>query len=209
MDIPKILGDPAAVKARLAKLDEPHVAPLTAFVRKLRVERGRPDCVPYFDPADGGVEAEFLFVLLSPGSKAIGSGFISRNNPDETAKNIFTLTREAGIDRKRCVNWNVVPWYIGSSLKTGKPSALDRQKGLEALSQLIKLLPRLKTVVLMGNDAHRAEWALRHEFPDLQVVKTMHPSPLAVNNRPENRDLLREQLKAAMNKCESFEGETI
>ena len=39
-DYPKLLGDAAAVAARLKELRSPHVAPLTAFVEELRAEAG-------------------------------------------------------------------------------------------------------------------------------------------------------------------------
>jgi uracil-DNA glycosylase len=67
---------------RAAKLTEPHVAPLTAFVEALRAEMGPGVGLPHFDPLDGGVEAEVLYLLEAPGPRAVESGFISRNNPD-------------------------------------------------------------------------------------------------------------------------------
>jgi hypothetical protein len=60
--------------------------------------------IPYFDPWDGGTAAEALYLLEAPGAKAVLSGFISRNNPDETVKNFFQLNQQAGIPRKRTVN---------------------------------------------------------------------------------------------------------
>ena len=99
-DYPKLLGDAAAVAARLKELRSPHVAPLTAFVEELRGEAGPGADVPYFDPWDGGVDATILFLLEAPGPKAVRSGFVSRNNPDETAKTFFELTVEAGLDRR-------------------------------------------------------------------------------------------------------------
>jgi hypothetical protein len=56
-------------------------------------------------------------LLEAPGGRAVGSGFVSRNNPDETAKNFFLLNQEAGLPRSRTVTWNVVPWYVGSGEK--------------------------------------------------------------------------------------------
>jgi len=44
-----------AVKWKLTQLDEPHVAPLNAWVRELRVACGGGESVPWFDPAGGGV----------------------------------------------------------------------------------------------------------------------------------------------------------
>jgi hypothetical protein len=65
--------------------------------------------VPDFDPLDGGVNAACLFVLEAPGSRAVGSGFVSRDNPDETAKNWMLLNHAAKMDRRRVAVWNIVP----------------------------------------------------------------------------------------------------
>ena len=122
MDAPKSLGITAVRGARVSALELPHVEPLSAFVRNLRAKMGPSYTVPYFDPADGGVQADCLFLLEAPGPKAVKSGFVSRNNPDETAKNFFLLNLEAGIDRERTIVWNIVPWYLGSGTKIRPPT---------------------------------------------------------------------------------------
>jgi hypothetical protein len=96
-------------------LETPHITPLTAFVRQLRDKPEGPYAEPYFDPCDGGTAAECLFPLEAPGPRAIKSGSVSRNNPDETAKNFFVLHQEAGIDRTRTIVWNIVPWHVGNA----------------------------------------------------------------------------------------------
>jgi len=96
LDRPKLLGEPAAREARLRQLGEPHVAPLTRFVDNLR--RAFPGRnIPHFDPWDGGIRAEVLFLQEAPGPKAVVSGFVSRNNPDETAKNFSKSARQQGL----------------------------------------------------------------------------------------------------------------
>src|SRR5712672_3162541 len=98
-DAPKLLANPLANTERLARLHDAHIAPLTAFVENLRAELGTAYQIPYFDPWDGGTSARILYLLEAPGSKAVRSGFISRNNPDETAKNFHKLNAEAGVRR--------------------------------------------------------------------------------------------------------------
>jgi len=39
-NVPKSLANPATPNERLAALEQPHVAPLSAFVRELRAEMG-------------------------------------------------------------------------------------------------------------------------------------------------------------------------
>src|SRR5258708_18766606 len=113
-DTPKSLAQPNERANRLALIKAPHVAPLNDMVEALRDEFGPPYQIPYFDPLDGGTSAECLFLLEAPGPKAVASGVISRNNPDETARNFFLLNQQAGIDPSRTVTCNVLPWYVGS-----------------------------------------------------------------------------------------------
>ncbi|MFZ2452035.1 MAG: uracil-DNA glycosylase [Methylovulum miyakonense] len=206
-DKPKLLGESEALKARLKQLDEFHVAPLTAFVRTLRDKMGSEASIPYFDPWDGGIEAEVLFLLEAPGSKARNSGFVSRNNPDETAKNFFELTSEAGIDRKCTIVWNTVPWYIGSDSKIRPANSADIASGIESLAELLALLPRIRSIVLMGRKAQKAKEHIKQVSPSLIIHTCPHPSPLFVNRLLGNRQILLEQLQAVQSFLE--EGESV
>ena len=40
-----------------------------------------------------------------------GSGFISRDNDDPTAEASFRFYREAGVERRQSVVWNVIPGW--------------------------------------------------------------------------------------------------
>lgn len=188
LDLPKMLRCPEAKSSRMLQLGEAHIHPLTHFVDELRESAGSGAGIPYFDPWDGGVDAEALFLLEAPGAKAVASGFISRNNPDETAKNMFELGVEAGIDRKRTVLWNVVPWYIGSGKKIRAATPQDLEAGLQPLPRLLALLPRLRTVVFLGRKAERAAADIASLRPDLKLFICAHPSPLYVNNAIGNRE---------------------
>lgn len=194
-DEPKSLGNAAIRELRLTLLSATHIARLTAFVEDLRSRRGVADHIPHFDPLDGGTLAECLFLLEAPGPQAITSGFISRNNPDETAKNFFTFNQNAGLDRRRTVVWNVVPWYVGTGKKIRPVSSEDIRDAEPALRSLLPLLPNLKIVVLVGQKAARAETLLRQLNPTLRIMQIPHPSPLFVNRFPENKDRLKTAFK--------------
>lgn len=190
MDRPKLLGSVDAVDVRLAQLGQPHIFQLTEFVRKLRSAMGPEAAIPFFDPWDGGVEAVVLFLLEAPGRKARNSGFISRNNPDETAKNLYELSEIAGIDRKQTIIWNTVPWYIGSGVRIRPANTTDISLGIESLAELLKILPKLRAVVLVGGKAQKAESHVAKITPQLSIFSSPHPSPMFVNRKPENRNLL-------------------
>ncbi len=123
------LGDDQERQNRLKRIDEPPVAPLTEYVTALRAKTGRGSDIPYFDPLDGGIRAQCLFLLEVPWPKAVKSGFVSRNNPDQTARNFFLLNEEAGIDRRLTVTWNIVPWYIGDGNKIRAANRSDIEAG--------------------------------------------------------------------------------
>jgi len=187
MDAPKSLADGTAVKVRRAALTDPHVAPLTAFVTRLRARAPKADGVPDFDPLDGGVRAECLFLLEAPGRRAMGSGFVSRDNPDETAKNFFQLNQEAGLPRELTVTWNVVPWYVGSGSRIRAVTDSDIRASEPHLKELLRLLPALLTVVLLGRKAQRTGPLFERLAPRCAVFQCPHPSPLALNGRPQQR----------------------
>ncbi|MDR5750210.1 MULTISPECIES: uracil-DNA glycosylase [unclassified Caballeronia] len=190
VDRPKLLGDLVAKAQRLAQLREQHIAPLTGFVEELRLEAGSGAAIPNFDPWDAGVAAEILFLLEAPGARAVASSFVSRNNPDETAKNMFELNRDACIPRIKSLLWNAVPWYIGDGARIRAATAKDLEAGLAPLPRLIQMLPKLRAVVFMGRKAEKARPQVARLRPDLALFSCPHPSPLFVNNRPGNREII-------------------
>lgn len=178
-EVPRSLASEAARAERLAALDQPHVAPLTDYVRALRNRDDQE--YPYFDPADGGIGASLLFLFEKPGPMTVekgrlnrsGSGFISRDNNDPTAENTFRFMKEAGIDRRTTVIWNTVPGWNG----TRSITASELDAGITDLSRLLSLLQNLTTVVLVGRKSARAEQQVSC-LGDYSIFKSAHPSPL-------------------------------
>lgn len=174
---PRAMRDPAFRAERLAALQEPHIAPLTNLVHAFRARDSSE--YPYFDPADGGVDATILFLLEKPGPMTVptgkglrqGSGFISRDNDDPTAEASFSFYREAGVDRRQSAIWNVIPGWNG----TIKVTTAELRAGVENLTELLNLLPRLQTIVLVGRRAARAEPLIR-TLGEYAVFHSAHPS---------------------------------
>jgi hypothetical protein len=69
---PRSLASEEARRLRTAALEEPHILPLTNYVRALRARDDRE--YPYFDPADGGVEARLLLLFEKPGPMTVQKG---------------------------------------------------------------------------------------------------------------------------------------
>jgi uracil-DNA glycosylase len=194
-DGPKSLGEVAACQARKASLYDAHMRDLTALVEAIRSETGFGEDVPDFDPADGGAEARCLFLLEAPGRRAVNSGFGSRDNADQTAKNLFELNRLAGIPREYAVIWNIVPWYIGPGTKIRPAGRKDVAAASPYLAGLLAALPRLEIVVLVGKKAYIAKDQVLGLMPPVRIVGMPHPSPLFVNRLPGNRALILNALQ--------------
>ena len=195
-DATRSLRDPKAREARRALLSEPYVLPLTAYVDQLRA--GSPDEFPDFDPLDGGVEARMLFLLEKPGPMTsasrtgrAGSGFVSRDNDDPTAEAIFDFMRKAGIPRRETVLWNLIAGWN----ETRKVTAREVREGALETLRLVRLLPRLKAVVLVGKRAERAYPLLAAEA--FSLSSSAHPSPLVRAYWREEWEQIPEDWRAA------------
>jgi uracil-DNA glycosylase len=196
IDKPKSLRDPIAIQSRFAGIFDPHISPLTNFVETIRKETGLNREIPYFDPLDGGINAKCLFLFEAPGPRAVNTGFISRNNPDESAKNFFELNHEAGLPRELTISWNVVPWYIGTGTKIRPANKNDIDEGKKYLIDLLSILPNLRIIVLAGRKAQKVEALIKAAHPDITLIKMPHTSPLFMNNAPENKLKILRTLQA-------------
>lgn len=161
---------------------------LADVVNRIRAEQGLTNEVPDFDPGNGNENAKFLFLLEAPGAKAVKSGFISLDNPDQTAANFRELLDEVGIDRSEIALWNIVPWYIGkkdrSKIRPAKGS--DVEQGCATIQDICKEIENLKAIILVGGAARKAHVHLS-TFCDCHIYSIHHPSPKVFNNSPQSR----------------------
>jgi uracil-DNA glycosylase len=184
-DRPRSMKDTGVRERRRAMLNLPHIAPLKAYTARLCARDSVQ--VPDFDPLDGGIDAQVLFLLEKPGpmtaegdnAQRAGSGFISRDNDDPTAAATFRFMQEAGIQRKLTVIWNVIPWWNGTRKVTPK----ELRAGADELPELINLLPGLRAVVLVGAKAARAKRYLKST--GLELFSSSHPSPIVKATLPD------------------------
>src|SRR5687767_6830101 len=118
-------------------------------------------------------------LLENPGRRADaaqGSGFVSADNDDASAQNMWGFLREAGIDRPReIVAWNIVPWYLGDDRKIGTVRPRDIEEARPALLELLGLLPDLRAVILFGRKAQEG-WRRAQAPVDVPVLEAPHPS---------------------------------
>lgn len=171
---PRAHRNPVVVARKMALLKAPHMAKLTEFAQRIATER-KVD-VPLFDPAGGGVNSKVLLLLESPGEGSTRSGINSLDNDDPTAANTFTAMTEAGLSRRVCLNWNVVPWHLNGRA----PTPAELRSAVPYLVELLRMLSALKAVVVLGRPAGTG-WTLSGRGHKLKVFNAPHPSPLSIN----------------------------
>lgn len=120
---------------------------------------------------------------------------MSRDNPDETAKNFPELTTAAGLPRSLTAIWSIVPWYIGDAGRIRAARSTDLRTGFPHLLHLLELLPRVRGVVLVGRKAQRIGSALARAHPDLHQHRMSHPSPMFVNRAPHYREQIAQDMR--------------
>ncbi|WIB65760.1 uracil-DNA glycosylase [Curtobacterium sp. MCBD17_040] len=182
LDAPRGFRDPAVVAARMAMLNQPHVAPLEAWARDVE-HRRRPRqediVIPHFDPAEAGTSARVLLLLEAPGPKTVpkwgGSGFISVDNNDPTAENVWRTRATVGL-HNGFLAWNIIPWVLGRA--SVKPTPAELAQGAVELRGLLRLLPDLRVIILGGQKA-QAGWDTHldlHLGDQYRILRTVHPA---------------------------------
>ena len=193
-DAPYALRCEKERQRRLDLLALPHIQPLTEYTEQIRCKQGAEYQLPYFDPCDGGIHAKALFLLEAPGPKAVNSTFVSRNNPDQTARNLCQLMQTANIPRAETAIWNIVPWYVGDEKHIRPVNSQDLLEAKPYLKDLLLLLPCLRVIVLCGKKAQRAAPFLS-EITSLPTITTYHMSPCVFNRSPDKKEQTQEMFR--------------
>ena len=177
---------------RFDRLNEPHVRPLTKLIAQWETSDLK---FPAVDPNDGGVNAKVLFLQHTPGRRAVGSGLVSRDNPDPTARNMAKALGQAGLSRIDCFLWNVVPYYISTKDKDGKASNRQIREAARYTQDLIDNLPNLRVVVFCGRKAQKAIPHLKLQN-GVEALSTFHCGGQSFN-RPHLREHILETYSRA------------
>ncbi len=165
--------------ARLLALGSDHVRELATFIAGLRTDVLK---FPDVDPTDGGVRARGLILLESPGRKAVKSGFVSFDNPDESARNLTKLLGFSGIDRRDVVLWNACPYCVCTEEENRNATKRQILGALPETKAFIQKLQNLRVVVLCGRRAQWASESLRTFLPtNVELKETFHPGAKAYN----------------------------
>lgn len=179
-------ADPAVVAEKMSRIRDPHVAPLNALADRIadsvNLPRGH---VPYVDPDAGGTRARVLVLLDNPSTKAesgTGSGLLSLDNNDRTARNCREAYTRVGIAWSDVVHWNVVPFPV-AGVKNGGSTAAERTRAVPWTREFVDLCPNLEMVLLLGAAA-RDGWTRTDLDRNLSVLpgKIPHCSDRGLNS---------------------------
>lgn len=180
---------PANIQERMGQAFDPPVTALNQWVLALREDpRLPPDAgrtIPFFDPRGGGTEAKVLFLMQDPSEVATFTGFISPDNNDPSANNSTLACERAGLEPRDRVHWNIFPWWVNIT-KGGRPVdptrppqsyAAAQPLAVTLLRDLLDLLPELRVIVLLGNQA-------RQGFDRLGVSRSLAAQGITVLRGP-------------------------
>ena len=121
---------------------------------------------------------------------ALGSGMLSADNDDETAKNVWRAYEASGMPRTHGLHWNAVPWYVGDGRRNAPVTTADVERGRSHLVRLLDLAPAIAVVVALGRKARQSIAGAQAELAarGIQLITAPHPSPIPAN-RSRGRSL--------------------
>ncbi|MFD5177861.1 uracil-DNA glycosylase [Nocardia sp. NPDC058379] len=194
-------ADPEVVRELLARIRDPHVAPINALSDKIALAEGlEQGVVPYVDPDMGGIRARALVLLDNPSTMAesgTGSGLLSLDNNDWTARNCREAYAVYGVEWHDVVHWNVCP-FPTSNIKNGRSKAGERHRAVRWTRELVALLPRLEIVLPLGGSA-RDGWRRADQRPigvyDFAGREIPHCGHRGLNRTPDSRRIFHEAIR--------------
>ncbi|WP_242661347.1 uracil-DNA glycosylase [Mycobacterium mantenii] len=182
---------PEFLAAKHARIRDPHVAPLNDLADEIADARGMPrKYVPYVDPDSGGIYARVMVMLDNPSTKAeagTGSGLLSIDNDDRTARNMREAYALHGVPLKYVVPWNAVPFPV-AGLKNGGSTPAERREGAPWIREFVRRCMNLEYVLLLGAAA-RDGWkrtGLKKPEP-IVPWPVPHPSMRGLNSSANAR----------------------
>lgn len=170
---------PEFLAVKLSRIWEPPVRPLNDLADEIADARGIPRShVPYIDPDSGGIYARVMVMLDNPSTKAqagTGSGLLSLDNDDRTARNLRETYARHCVAGNDLVGWNAVPFPV-AGIRNGGSTTKEREEGAPWIREFVRRCPNLQFVLLLGGVA-RGGWKRSGLTSPAPVVPWPVPHP--------------------------------
>ena len=193
--MPRKMIDPEFRNSQESELWAEHVAPLNSLVQDLRAESpGNTGSVPFFAPLHGGTDATILCLMPAPDAAnraEDGEDILSTEDDDASAEALATLLAESEIDTKEVVLWHAYPWYRAEGA-AGRLTGAETNAGLEPMGRLLRLVPNLRAVILMGKGPEEFWAKLTKKYPQavtrITAIPSFSPAPLSLSGTTAQRE---------------------
>ncbi|WP_460794408.1 uracil-DNA glycosylase family protein [Marisediminicola antarctica] len=190
---------------------------INTYVDELATERDENQRPPYIDPIYCVRTARILAVSSNPGPAAggSGSGFLSVNNNDGSARRMRHIYEDVGLLNSALghidslVPWNAYPWYVHPTHANGLSTAMIHE-GIRTIVEVLLLAPEIRAIVAHGGDAHQSmRYAMKNddfrtlcEQREIKIWSARHTSnrafALPAKTRAAEEGRLRDIYGAAM-----------
>lgn len=210
--MPRMMNDPDFKISQEAELWAEHVAPINSLVQDLRTEipTASNDSVQFTAPLHGGTDATILCLMPAPEAAhrpETGADMLSSEDDNPLADALAVLLSEAGIDSKEVILWNAYPWYRAED-ETGRLNAAHMNSGLDPMRRLLRLVPTLRAVILMGKGPEEFWAKVVKKYPEavtrITPIASFSPAPLSLSGTKAQRQARIERRVEAMREARSL-----
>ncbi|MDO5745316.1 MAG: hypothetical protein Q4P23_12695 [Micrococcaceae bacterium] len=189
------MNDPEFKNAQELELWAEHVAPLNSLVQDLRsAAPENAGSVPFFAPLNGGTDATILCLAASPdpGNRSeTGQDVLSSEDDTPAAEALSVLLEESGIDPREVVLANAYPWYRPQDA-AGRLTGAEMNAGIEPMGKMLRLVPNLRAVILMGKGPEEFWAKLSRKYPQslgrITAIPSFSPAPLSLSGTTAQRE---------------------
>lgn len=203
--MPRKMNDPEFKNAQELELWAEHVAPLNSLVQDLRsTAPENAGSVPFFAPLNGGTDATILCLAASPdpaNRAETGEDVLSSEDDHPAAEALSVLLEESGIDPREVVLSNAYPWYRPEGA-TGRLTGAEMNAGIEPMGKLLRLVPNVRAVILMGKGPEEFWAKLSRKHPQalgrITAIPSFSPAPLSLSGTTAQREERVERRSEAM-----------
>lgn len=210
--MPRMMNDPDFKTSQEAELWAEHVAPVNSLVQDLRAEKSSESgaSVQFTAPLHGGTDATILCLMPAPEAAHrpdAGTDMLSTEDDNPLAEALSVLLAEAGIDSKEVIVWNAHPWYRAED-ETGRLNAAQMTAGLDPMARLLRLVPTLRAVILMGKGPEDFWAKVVKKYPEavtrITPLASLAPAALSLAGTKAQREARIERRGEAMRQARAL-----